>query len=104
LRSDNTSFSRAAILASRSRRSDLERDLSEMLTIMPEEVPLEEAAEEDGGSLLLVADLSLFLGLRLRFLGLSIASSSWNMIVILFFCVAVVAPVSCLYAWRRISL
>jgi len=57
LRSDNTSFSRAAILASRSRRSDLERDLSEMLTIMPEEVPLEEAAEEDGGSLLLVADL-----------------------------------------------
>ena len=54
MRSDNTSFSRAAILASRSRRRDLERDLSEMLTMT---LPLEDpAAEEDGGSLLL-ADL-----------------------------------------------
>ena len=54
MRSDNTSFSRAAILASRSRRRDLERDLSEMLTMT---LPLEDpAAEEEGGSLLL-ADL-----------------------------------------------
>ena len=40
-------------MASRSRRRDLERDLSEMLTMT---LPLEEpAAEEEGGSLL--ADL-----------------------------------------------
>ena len=35
-----------------------------------------------------ITHLSLFLGLRLRFLGLSIASSSWNIIVILFWIVS----------------